>query len=139
MDDQIGWYDAKSITAQRTFKQLRAAEIVAAAAIPFLAGLTSTTGIPILIALLGAGVVVLAAFQSLGLYHENWTGYRATSEALKREKYLFLSANAPYDDERAFPRFVERIEGLLARESEAWSRHAREARPDSGDSDGPQA
>ena len=38
INDQIGWYDRKSTTNQRWFKRLRFAEIVAAAAIPFLSG-----------------------------------------------------------------------------------------------------
>jgi hypothetical protein len=36
LEDQIGWYDRKSMTNQRYFKCIKMVEIVAAATIPFL-------------------------------------------------------------------------------------------------------
>jgi Protein of unknown function (DUF4231) len=38
LNDQMGWYDGKSVTNQRWFRRLRFAEIVVAATIPFLSG-----------------------------------------------------------------------------------------------------
>jgi hypothetical protein len=43
IDDQIGWYDRKSVTNKRWFKRLRFAEIVAAATIPFLSGFANNS------------------------------------------------------------------------------------------------
>ena len=37
LDDQIAWYDRKSMACQRWYKHLRVTEFVAAALIPFLA------------------------------------------------------------------------------------------------------
>jgi hypothetical protein len=42
VDDQISWYDRKSLTAQQWFKRLRGADIVCAAAIPVWPGLAAS-------------------------------------------------------------------------------------------------
>src|SRR5271165_7657706 len=39
LEDQIGWYDAKSGKLQKTYKRIKVVEIIAAALIPFLAAL----------------------------------------------------------------------------------------------------
>jgi len=52
--------------------------------------------------------------------------YRATSEALKREKMLFLTRSPPYDGERGFTEFVGRVEALLGSENTAWSDQMRQ-------------
>lgn len=39
LNNQIDWYDGKSQTNQKWFKRLRLLEIIAAAIIPFLAGI----------------------------------------------------------------------------------------------------
>ena len=40
LDNQIQWYDKKSVQLQKSFKRLRTLEIVLAASIPFLVGYT---------------------------------------------------------------------------------------------------
>jgi len=128
VDDQIDWYDGKSQSAQKHFRWLRRAEILCAAAIPFLAGFSGRhASIPVAVGLLGSVIVVLAAFQSLGQHHENWIEYRTTCESLKHEKYLFLTAARPYDTDDPFPRFVDRVEGLISKENSSWSQHTRAA------------
>ena len=37
LEDQIGWYDRKSLINQRIFKRIKMTEILGAAVIPFLA------------------------------------------------------------------------------------------------------
>ena len=123
--DQVDWYDRKSQSAQSAFKNLRRAEIVVAAAIPFLAGFADRYWAMTLVGLLGAIVVVLATFQSLGQYHENSLEYRTTCESLKHEKFLFLTKSEPYDSDTAFALLVERVESLLSKENSAWARHTR--------------
>ena len=126
LDDQVDWYDHKSLAAQRSFKRLRRSEIIAAAGIPFLAGFaTEHWTLPIAIGVLGAVVVILAALQSLGQYHENWLQYRTSCESLKHEKYLFLTKSEPYDSSTAFTLLVQRVEGLISKENSAWVHNAR--------------
>lgn len=126
LDDQVDWYDKKSRAAQKALKWYRRSEIVAAAAIPFLAGFSEKCWVvPFAIGLLGVVVVVLAAFQSLGQYHENWLEYRTACESLKHEKFLFLTRCEPYDSESSYSLLVERVERLVSKENSIWAQNAR--------------
>jgi hypothetical protein len=121
VDDQIAWYDRKSASNQRWFYRLRMIEIVAAAAIPLLAGYAAiAVELRIIIGVLGAVVAVIAGVLALYQFQENWTAYRSTCESLKQEKHLFLTRTEPYHDSDAFPLFVHRIEGLMAEQRAAW-------------------
>src|SRR5436190_7928378 len=125
INDQIGWYDRKSTTNQRWFKRLRFAEIVAAAAIPFLSGFADNSfPIKIAIGALGVFVAVIASLLGLLQLQVHWIEYRATAESLKREKFLFLSQTEPYDKNDAFHLLVQRVEALLSKENTEWAQSA---------------
>jgi hypothetical protein len=125
LDDQINWYSKKSQTNQRWFKRLRLLEIIAAAIIPFLAGLgTKVPYYSIIIGALGVIIAVSAGLSALYKYHENWIEYRTTSETLKHEKYLYQAKCSPYDNENALCCLVQRVEGLISKENTQWSRYA---------------
>lgn len=132
LDDQIEWYGRKSLTAQKVFKRLRLAEIVAAALIPFLSGVLISdpklflTG-NVIIGLLGISVAVITGFLSLGRHQEHWIGYRAVCEALKREKFLFETKVDPYNSADAFPLLVQRVEALVSSENTQWAQHMLKA------------
>ncbi len=46
LDDQIAWYDRRSLSNQRTFKWLKGTVIAAAALIPFTAGWPQAASVP---------------------------------------------------------------------------------------------
>ena len=118
VDDQIGWYDRKSLTNQRWYKWLKIAAIVAAALVPFAAGLGAPT---FLTAGLGVAIVILEGLQGLNQYQQNWINYRSTCEALKHEKYLYLAGAGPYlKSDNADALFAERAESLISREHAKW-------------------
>ena len=122
LNDQINWYGQKSSTNQLWFKRLRFAEIVAAAVIPFLAGFAGESlSIKIAIGALGVVVAIIASLLALLRLQEHWINYRATAEALKTEKFLFLTQTLPYDKENAFHLLVQRVEALLSKESTEWT------------------
>ena len=122
LDDQINWYERKSVTNQRWFKRLRFAEIVAAATIPFLAGFAGNSFlIKIAIGALGVVVAVLASLLGLLQLQEHWIEYRATAESLRKEKFLFLTQTDPYDKDEAFHLLVQRVEALLSKENADWA------------------
>jgi hypothetical protein len=126
VDDQIGWYDRKSIGAQRWFKALRIVEVVCAAAIPLIAGFSLFACFSnLVVGLLGAAIAICAALIGLGNYQENWVEYRTTCESLRHEKYLFLTGTEPYDVREPFGLFVQRVEGLVSKENSVWSQHTR--------------
>lgn len=129
LNDQIDWYDKKSQTNQKWFKKLRLLEIIAAAVIPFLAGIGPK--IPFysgIIGCLGVIIAVSAGLSALYKYHENWIEYRTTSETLKHEKFLFQAKCSPYDNDEAFCKLVQRVEGLISKENTQWSRYVEETK-----------
>jgi Protein of unknown function (DUF4231) len=125
LEDQIAWYDAKSTAAQRTYKRLKILQLLSAAAVPVTAAADAVTWV---IVGLGCLVLILEGLQQLGQYHENWINYRATSQALKREKYLYLAGAGPYAQAAKPDRtLAERVEGLASQEYGRWA-EAREER-----------
>jgi Protein of unknown function (DUF4231) len=123
LEDQLKWYDGKSGWNQKMFKGLKVVEIIAAALIPFAAGL-SAAGInisPYIAGSLGVVVVVLEGLQSLYQFQNLWTSYRSTAEGLKHEKYLWLAGAGPYlnaDNPPAL--FADRVEALISTEHAKW-------------------
>lgn len=126
LDDQIRWYSNKSQRAKFYFKLFKIIEICAAASIPIIAGFGSDL-IPVnfIVALLGGLIAILSAVVSLNQYQERWIEYRNTSEALKHEKFLFLTRAEPYDDQTAFKTFTLRVESLISRENANWTQIAK--------------
>ena len=119
LEDQAGWYSRNSASNKKIFTRAKILELVAAAAIPVVAGVTAPVWVT---GGLGAVVVVLEGIQQLGQYQANWINYRATSEALKREKYLYLSRAGPYHGAISPDRLLaERVEALVSQESAKWT------------------
>lgn len=134
LEHQINWYSNKSSNCQFRFKALRLIEIVAAAIIPFLSGMGEKVPHgPWIIGILGALIAIATALSSLFKYHENWIQYRATSEALKHEKFMFLTHVTPYDGEEAFRVLVQRTESLISKENSTWTQTVkRESKSSTG-------
>jgi Protein of unknown function (DUF4231) len=121
LEEQIAWYDGKSLTNQRAFKRVKVIEIMAAAVIPFLATFNfphvawATGG-------LGVLITVLEGMLHLNQYQQNWIAYRSTCESLKHEKYVYLGKASPYasaPDPHAL--LAERIESLVSQEHAKWA------------------
>ena len=123
LQDQLNWYDTKSVAAATLYKRLKAAEILIAALVPVLAGLSAPAAVTAGVA---AIVVVLEGIQQLNQWQTNWVQYRSTAEQLKHEKYLYLAQAGPYgrDDRRRV--LAERLEGLISQEHAKWTQ-GREA------------
>jgi Protein of unknown function (DUF4231) len=125
--DQLDWYDRRSAAAQRAFTRMKVVEIVVAAAIPVAAGVG---GPRLLTAALGAAVVVLESLQHLFQWQTNWVLYRSTAEALKHEKFLFLSGAGPYATGGRQRVLAERLEGLISQEHAKWTQGREQADSD---------
>ncbi len=120
LDDQIDWYDRKSGLNQRWFKGLKVAQIVGGALIAFFASFREGA-LQYLTGIMGVVVVILEGLQGLYQFQHHWIHYRATSEDLKREKYLWLAKAGPYASvERPEALLAERVEALLSREQTGW-------------------
>lgn len=118
IEDQIKWYDRKSMINQRWFKWLKIAQIIAAAFVPLTAGLKAPV---YLTGGLGVLIVMFEGLQSLNQYQHNWITYRSTCEELKHEKYLWLAKAGPYlDAKNPEALLAERVEAMISREHAKW-------------------
>lgn len=121
LDEQLDWYDRKSLSNQRYFKRIKIAEIIAAALIPFLSAI-NFKHVTLWTAGLGVLITVLEGWLHLYQFQQNWTTYRSTCEQLKHEKYLYLGGAPPYANV-ANPRalLAERVESLVSQEHAKWA------------------
>lgn len=121
LEDQIAWYDRKSIQNQHVYKRIKVVEILAAATIPLIAALP----IPhqaIITGSLGVLITVLEGLIHLNQYQQSWIAYRSTCEALRHEKYVYLGKASPYAGVAdAYALLAERIESLVSQEHAKWA------------------
>lgn len=122
VDEQINWYDEKSMEAQKWYKHLQKTEIILAASIPLLSGYASIKLIAFLIGVFGAIIAIIESISKLNKYHENWIQYRTTCEMLKYQKNLYLTGSAPYNtkDETIENVFIRNIENIISAENNQW-------------------
>lgn len=135
LQDQIDWYDTKSMDNQQTFKRIRKAEIFAAALVPFTSGLAASVqaislASSIITGLLGVIITVMASILALGQHQEHWIEYRTTCESLKKEKFMFQSGVEPYDGDDAFQLLVQRVEMLVSKENTNWAQYMMKPQED---------
>ncbi len=118
LEDQIAWYNARSEYAQLMYKVLKTCQMTAAALLPFLAGFSVPSHVA---GGIGVLIVVLEGLQQLNRYHDHWSSYRSTCEALKHEKYLYLANAGPYANttDRDVV-MAERVESLISQEHAKW-------------------
>lgn len=122
LDDQIDWYDRKSIQNQKTFKRLQVILIVAAASIPFISGYVDDLHyLQYLLGGIGVLIAAITGLISLYKFQETWTAYRTTCESLRHEKYLYLTKTNPYNGKNAFNLLVQRVEMLISKENSSWA------------------
>jgi len=118
LEDQLEWYEKKSAWNKQVYKQMKMLSLVTAVSIPVVA----LKGPGLAAAILGALIALLEGLQHLNQYQENWLSYRSTAEALKHEKFLFLSESGPYlkaDNPTAI--LAERVEAVVSDELINWT------------------
>lgn len=140
VDEQLTWLSRASKTNKSRFLRLRIFEILLGTSItifsPYAAGVSWG---PLAIALAGGGIALSGSLLALNRNQENWVRYRSLAEALKREKYLFLTGSPPYDNEaKSFTSFVAATEALMIEERAGWARQIAQ-QADAGDPVSPPA
>jgi hypothetical protein len=132
VEDQIHWYDQKSMWYQSRYKLFKSIEIGAAAGVPVVIATAEFVGnlgfLPSLLrwlgAILGASVVVLSGIQSICKYQENGAAYHTTAEMLKHEKYFYETESGPYRGVNdKFTLLVQRVEELISQENTNWQKY----------------
>lgn len=130
LEDQLHWYDRKSMAAQRYYKRTKTAQLLLGSAVPVVA---LVGALPVVTASIAAAVVVLEGLQQLNQWQTNWVTYRSTAEALKHERYLYLAAAGPYRGRDRHTVLAERIEGLVSQEHAKWTDARNQPAPEAGD------
>jgi len=121
VDNQINWYDIKSQKHQKWYKCYKRLEVILTASIPVLS-LLAFHHSNIIIAIIAAAVLIFQSLNQLNKNHENYIEYRATCEALRHEKHLYLTGSAVYYNEEApFNLFVRRVETIISNENINWA------------------
>jgi hypothetical protein len=112
LEDQLTWYDRASAHNKLMYKGFKTLKIIIGALVPLTTYFAPYKVVP---AALGAALVVFESLHELNQYERNWLAYRSTAEALKHEKYLFLSTVGVYataQNPKAL--LAERIESLIS-------------------------
>lgn len=118
LEDQVGWYDRKSLHCQRAYKRTKTAQLILGSAVPVLALADAPA---VATAIVAAVVVVLEGVQQLNQWQANWMLYRSTAEALKHERFLYLACAGPYQGTERSVVLAERVEGLVSQEHAKWT------------------
>ncbi len=98
-------------------------------------GAEKTWGLSTVLLVVAAfGGVVQVIFNKMIDLEEHfklWKDYRSTCEALQREQLLYRTRTEPYDEDDAFPVFVEKIESILNNEQQKWKQRQGQQQPQS--------
>jgi len=129
LQEQLGWYDQKSMCCQRTYKRIQIGQIGLAILIPVMSFLPNGCA-KWATAIAGAAIALLEALQHMNQYSMLWIAYRSTAEHLKHEMYLFLSSAGPYrglSKEECLVQLAERVEEHVSTEHANWFNETRRA------------
>lgn len=126
LEDQIAWYDRKSLWHQAQYKVLKVISMVAAALVPLTAAVTDWPFIP---GALGVVVVIVEGLQQMNQHHRYWVQYRQTCEQLRREKFLYMGRTGSYNlpEAKAFRLLVENVEALVSDDNASWMQGRRDS------------
>ena len=124
------FYDDRARSSKRVYRAFSIYLIVASAVLTLLVALAPAQECwRITTAALSATLVVATGILAHLKSHENWLSYRASWDALERERRLFETGSGPY---RSLPDkaslFVERIEAVLTKEGQTFLQGTRAAK-----------
>ncbi|MCD8797423.1 DUF4231 domain-containing protein [Mammaliicoccus sciuri] len=124
LEDQINWYDKKSMLCQKNYNLNKYIQIISGSLIPALTSFSlvfDSITFTIITAILGLFIVISQSISSIKKFHENYIHYRTTCEVLKHEKYLYLFNVEPYDNEKEpLKLLVSRVESIISNENINW-------------------
>lgn len=145
LDAQQSYHSAKAGDLQSKYVRFSRTQIILAALIPVVAILDPTEHeyLQLLTGIIGATIAIIGGFMSLGNYQQNWISYRTTSEALKAEKFTFLTRCGEYsdgaiviasdvtdkDEAKAhilLCRLQSNVEKIIANQNDQWQQKMRE-------------
>jgi hypothetical protein len=116
-EDQVKWYDKKSMYNQKWAKRFQVAIITLSSLTPISAAL-SLTYCTIVFSLV---LTILFGISRYYQFDELWKKYRTTCETLKKERYKQMYSIGEYesvDDKEKL--FIERVESEISKENTEW-------------------
>jgi len=127
------FYDDRARTSKLAYRALSIYLIVASAVLtPIVAFAPAQECWRITAAVLATTLVVATGLLAHLKSHENWLSYRASWDALERERRFFETGTGPYGsvpDKSSL--FVERVETVLTKEgADFYARHASAEKQD---------
>jgi hypothetical protein len=122
------FYDDRAVGAKRWYRFLSIYLITMSAALTVVTGLSFAgefwkVAVPIASATIGIAAALLAHFK----FHENWLSYRATWDALERERRYFEAGTEKYyGQSNPGDIFVSQVEAIRAQEADDfYARHRK--------------
>ncbi len=116
------FFETQAKRHRRLYLRIRLAEIVFAALIPLKVAFIphETILFKVLVGGFAVLVTIMGGLLLLNRYQEKWITFRATADAMQREKYLFMARRGIYKNEEAEGMFVERVEEIFSKEEHQW-------------------
>jgi len=124
----VAFYDEGAVKSKKWFRGLSVYLIVVSAVLTLLIAMSNTDDPYRWVrAVLSASIGVVTALVSHLKCHENWLSYRASWDALERERRLYEAGAGEYKGvEDKDTMFVERVEAVRTREgADFYSRHTK--------------
>ncbi|WP_406230469.1 DUF4231 domain-containing protein [Nocardia sp. NBC_01009] len=118
LEDQLNYYRSRSRTAKTAYLRVKLVQIVIGAAVPVLAASGVTGWVTAAVA---AVPVVAEGIQQLFQWHSTWLRCRSTAEALKTEKFLYITEAGPYAEGSRSTLLAERITRITGKETDDWA------------------
>ena len=127
--ENVLWMEAAAQRTRTRYYALRLTTIVGAVIVPALVSINAVGGTKAAITWLTFAVSLVvalsAAVEGFFRFGDRWRHYRGLVEELKSEGWAFHELSGPYRAEdakhkTAFPTFVDRVNELLARETQTY-------------------
>ncbi|MEZ4920778.1 MAG: DUF4231 domain-containing protein [Saprospiraceae bacterium] len=123
IQDQIDWYDRKSVRLKKRYRRMKFTTIVFGVLIPVAISLNKELGdfANYTAAFLGAAISALEGISGMLKDKDTFIQYRMTREALNREKFIFITNSGHYATaEKPFQLFVDTCEAIMSGENNDW-------------------
>lgn len=131
LEDQMSYYDKKSISAQREYYILAITNLCSTALIPIVSIASDDFWfIKYIVALLGTLSTICTGLLHLKKPKERWMQSRLVCQRLDTERMLFKSQTSPYDDVSDVEnqkRFVTYTVEIMRQELEDWHSTAQQS------------
>nr|DAZ22189.1 MAG TPA: Protein of unknown function (DUF4231) [Caudoviricetes sp.] len=99
LNEQIEYFDKKSISMKKKYFSFEIISIILSSAIPIVTLINPSppSYYDIAIAILGTCTTIISSIVSLKSYNNEWLQCRSVCENLKHHKYLFINNCEPYN------------------------------------------